>query len=99
MRICLGSPVTTFFNRKIKSKDNVEMYIRDNIQFNLREDLCIFIENLNLCLLNPLLPAKLLLLEKCFVFPPQMLLYLSNDMSRKVQTTSKQIIIGTEFFC
>ena len=33
-----------FKNRKIKSKGGVSMYIRDNIQFNLREDLSIFIE-------------------------------------------------------
>ena len=31
-------------NRKIKAKGGVAIYIRDNIQYNLREDLSIFIE-------------------------------------------------------
>ena len=44
-------------NRKIQSKDGVAMYIQDNIQFNLCEDLSI--SNLNLYLLNPLVTVIL----------------------------------------
>ena len=71
-----------FKNRKIKSKGGVVMYIWDNIQLSIREDLNIFIEGeFESILLNPLLTVKLLLLEKFIIFPTQMFLYLSNDMN------------------
>ena len=46
MRIFPSCPIITLFikNRKIKAKGGVAIYIRDNIQYNLREDLSIFIE-------------------------------------------------------
>ena len=44
MRIFSSCPIITITNRKIKAIGGVAIYIRDNIQYNLREDLSIFIE-------------------------------------------------------
>ena len=87
-------------NRKIKSKGGVAIYIRDNIQYNLREDLSIFIEGeFESIFIESINNGQTSIVGEIYRIPNtsvNLSIQRYEAILQKMESSNSQVIIGTD---
>jgi len=87
-------------NRKIKSKGGVAIFIRDNIQYNLREDLSIFIEGeLESIFIESINNGQTSVVGEIYRIPNtsvNLSIQRYEAILHKMESSNSQVIIGTD---
>ena len=87
-------------NRKIKSKGGVAIYIRDNIQYNLREDLSIFIEGeFESIFIESINNGQTSIVGEIYRIPNtsvNLSIQRYEEILQKMESSNSQVIIGTD---
>ena len=87
-------------NRKIKAKGGVAIYIRDNIQYNLREDLSIFIEGeFEYIFIESITNGQTSIVGEIYRIPNtnvNLSIQRYEAILHKTESSNSQVIIGTD---